>query len=86
LSWLTRIRDCNARKAQNCFVVEIVQAGGLSILKIDARLAAQHGVDGDPFQIVVSLETGCSRLRQILSSDLMAGAMKTGVQFGAAFA
>jgi hypothetical protein len=56
LSWLTRIRDCDARVAQNSLVIKVVQTGCLGGLKVDPGLASQGRVDDAPLQVVVRLK------------------------------
>ena len=57
------LRRC---QVQNCFIVKIIQTGGLGSLKVDPRFATQRRVDYDPLQVVVPPETEYSMLRQIL--------------------
>jgi hypothetical protein len=71
--------------AQDALIIKIIQSSCLRSLKIDTRLAPECRVDNDPLQIIVRLKKRCSMFRQILCGYLVAGAFKTGVQFGTAF-
>src|SRR5215813_4069630 len=44
------------RETQNCFVIQVVEAGYLCCLKIDARFASQGRVNNDPLEIIVRLK------------------------------
>ena len=61
LSWLTRIRDCDAARCKTTSSLkqsnrETIQSRRLSQLKTYARLVAQGRLDYDPRQVVVGLK------------------------------